>query len=126
MFTRFAKRALVVSAAMSAIVLAASGQAHAANAYLLLSDRDGRQLGTMTHYDAETDRFTVCDTQSEGRNVTGKLYAEGGDTPLLTITDGSDAGCDSKTYDLRAGRTYEMLIYLGGEWEFWRTMKITE
>ncbi|RRS01370.1 hypothetical protein [Glycomyces terrestris] len=126
MFTTFAKRALVVGAAMTAMVLAASGQAQAANAYLILSDRDGRQLGTMTHYDAETDRFTVCDTQSEGRNIIGKLYAEGGDTPLLTITDGSDAGCDSKTYNLRAGRTYEMLVYLSGEWEFWRTMEITE
>lgn len=126
MFSTFAKRALVVCAAMTALVLGASGQAQAANAYLILSDRDGRQLGTMTHYDAETDTFKVCDTQRDGHAVTGVLYRVGGSGNLLEISDGSDAGCNSKSYNIRAGYTYYMDLSWNGNFDIWQRIQITE
>jgi hypothetical protein len=125
-FSRFARRALVVGAAMTAIVIGASGQAQAANAYLILSDRDGRQLGTMTHYDAETDTFKVCDTQRDGHAVTGVLYRVGGSGDLLRISDGSDAGCNSASYDIRSGYTYYMDLSWDGNFDIWHRIQITE
>ncbi len=126
MLSHLAKRALVVCAAVTAIVLGASGQAQAANAYLLLSDRDGRQLGTMTHFDAETDTFRVCDTQSDGHAVTGVLHRVGSNDDLLVIRDGSDAGCNTESYNIREGYTYYMDLSWDGNFDIWTRMRIWE
>jgi hypothetical protein len=98
----------------------------AANAYLLLSDRDGRQLGTMTHFDAETDTFRVCDTQRDGHGVTGLLCRVGGNGNLLEISDGSDAGCNSESYNIRSGYTYYMDLSWDGDFDISQRIRITE
>lgn len=92
MSTKFTQRAMVVCAAVAAIIIGFTPNAQAANAGLILSDRDGRQMGAMTHLDPEPDRFKVCDTQRDGATVTGRVF-DG--TELIGITtDGDDAGCN--------------------------------
>ncbi len=106
--TRFTKRVMIVCAAVVAIVFGFSATAQAANATLILNDVDGRQLGVMTHIDAEPDRFTVCDSQSDARSVTGTISRNG--TTLATITDGSDAGCNVEVVLLENALQYRLTL----------------
>jgi hypothetical protein len=93
---------VVAGAATVGLVLGSAGAASAGDATLFLSDVDGHSLGTMTHLDAETDTFRVCDTRSDARGVTGKLYMyQAGWKLKETEADGSDSGCDSFKYDVR-------------------------
>lgn len=108
MLKGIAKRAVIILAAMTALLIAATGQAQAANSYLILSDIDGHQLGTMTHLDVETDRFKVCDTNSDGSPVTGYLYHD--NKRLFKISDGGDSGCNWKTYNVIVDEVY--VLYL--------------
>ncbi len=128
LLSNFAKRSLAICAALTASFIGSAGQAQAANAYLLLDDRDGRQLGAMTHYDAETDTFKVCDTQREGHSVTGTLWRYGSpkNVLLLKITDGDDAGCNSGKYNIRSGYAYYMQLSYNGNTQIFRNIRIWE
>ncbi|MQM27042.1 hypothetical protein [Glycomyces albidus] len=109
---RIAKRAIVVLAAMTALLIFATGQAQAANTFLILNDIDGNQLGTMTHIDVETDQFKVCDTNSDGASVTGRLYNN--TFVILKVTDGGDAGCNTETFNVKVGEFYTMQLCWNG------------
>ncbi|WBQ05252.1 hypothetical protein [Kribbella sp. CA-293567] len=128
LFSKSTKRALAVCAALTVSFIGSAGPAQAANAYLLLDDRDGRQLGAMTHYDAETDTFKVCDTQREGRSVTGTLWRSGSpkNVLLLTITDDDDAGCNSKRYNIRSGYAYYLQLSYNGSTQIFKNIRIWE
>ncbi|GAB3996971.1 hypothetical protein GCM10029992_18560 [Glycomyces albus] len=112
MVARLVKRSAIVFAAMFALVTFTSGQAHASDAYLILTDSDGRQIGYMVHLDSEPDRIKVCDTQRDGYSVTGRILRDG--SVLATTTDGMDSGCNYVTVDLRQNRLYWMEIWWNG------------
>ncbi|WP_199037475.1 hypothetical protein [Glycomyces salinus] len=109
MLAKFAKRATIVFAAMAALIIAASGQAQAADAYLYYYDLDHTRLGYMVHLDAEPDKIKVCDTYADGYTVSGSIW-EGRTQIGSTVRDGSDAGCNYGTVPLESGHTYEMVL----------------
>lgn len=119
MFMKFTSRALVVCVAAATILFGFSAAAaQAANRTVILSDVDGRQLGYMVHLDAEPDRFKVCDTQNDGATVTGRLFYS--TTLLKWTTDGSDAGCNYFTRDIRSGYEYRMTLCWDGSADWTR------
>jgi hypothetical protein len=112
MFKELTKRAMIVCAAVAVIVFGFSATAQAADAKLLLSDRDGNQLGYMVHLDPEPDRFSVCDTQRDGVLLIGRVFD--GVDQIATITDGDDAGCDTKSVPILAGHDTWMSLCWDG------------
>lgn len=114
MLSKLVRRAVFVIAAMTALLVVTAGQAQAANTYLILSDVDGRQLGAMTHIDAEPDRFKVCDTQRDGDKVTGFIYEYYPEVLLDWVSDGSDSGCNTMKVNLVDGVKYRMYLCWNG------------
>ncbi|MGC4944074.1 hypothetical protein [Kribbella sp. DT2] len=115
MFTRFSKstkRATILCAAASmAIVLGVPATAHADNQTVFLSDLDGRQLGYVSFTDA-TDKVKICDTQNDGYSVTGRVRT--GAIVKVEVSDGIDAGCNTKSVTLIDKRAYLLEIEWNG------------
>jgi hypothetical protein len=115
MFTRFSrstKRATIMCAAATiAIVVGVPATAHADDKTVLLSDIDGRQLGYVSFTDA-TDTIKICDTQNDGYSVTGRIRT--GAIVKVEVSDGSDAGCNTKSVSLINGRAYLLEIEWNG------------
>ncbi|GAB4003817.1 hypothetical protein GCM10029992_47050 [Glycomyces albus] len=124
MLANFVKRAAIVVAAMAALIIATSGQAQAANAYLYIYDLDHTRLGYIVHLDAEPDRIKVCDTYNDGYSVSGAIYE--GRTQLAFTRDGSDAGCNYRTVNLQNGHTYTLVVCWTGSVDDCRSRTITE
>jgi hypothetical protein len=113
MLTKFMKRAVIVCAVLTAIVLGVSGTAQAANKTLVLNDIEGNQLGFMTFQDVEPERFRVCDTRNDGYGVTGRVVRPEG-TATLTVTANSDSpSCGSMIVQMGAGSHYMQLCWNG-------------
>lgn len=106
------KRVLFMCAAAMAIVLGMSGTAQAATEYVYLSDIDGRQLGYTVYLDGSNERLRVCDTQRDGYAVAARITQ--GNNVIATVSDGSDAGCNTKNVSLADGRYYLLKIWWKG------------
>ncbi|MGW1491020.1 hypothetical protein [Streptomyces sp. NBC_00191] len=76
----------------------------------VISLPDGR--GKMTYID-DGDMFEVCDTRADGHGVEGQLVRKGG-TTLITVSDGGDAGCDKKGYNVPNSGEYQMQLWWQG------------
>lgn len=106
------KRGAVVGAAATVMFGVASSPAFAANVGIQLPN--GR--GSMTFID-DGDKFTVCDTKADDHGVTGKvrqLRADGRIVVILTIDDGGDAGCDTKSIDIIGTTPQDMQLCWNG------------
>lgn len=106
-FSRSTKGALVMCVASMAMILGVSGTAQAADARVILSDIDGRQLGYADYLDG-TDRLKVCDTQRDGYGVIARIRNGAG--VIAVVVDDSDAGCNSRAVSLINGGVYVLEI----------------
>ncbi|WP_328880951.1 hypothetical protein [Streptomyces sp. NBC_00299] len=100
--------ALAGAGAVAAVTLAATPAL--ADQNIVITHPDGR--GKMTYID-DGDMFQVCDTKADGAGMTGQLYRNHAET-LLTVTDGGDAGCDKKGYDVPSNGEYQMQLWWNG------------
>jgi hypothetical protein len=87
-----------------------------------LADDDGNvsiahESGTFTFFD-DGDVFKVCDTQTDGVGVVGKILHKGvigGDWEVLNeVDDGGDAGCDKKPVNVELIGNYQLRLYSFG------------
>ncbi|MFJ9041602.1 hypothetical protein ACIRF8_34175 [Streptomyces sp. NPDC102406] len=109
----------VAGAAVAAIVVGVSTPAMAAGAGALDTNKkislpNGR--GTMTYID-DGDMFQVCDTRADGHGVTGQLRNGASGFPtMIEVTDGGDAGCDKKGYNVgnHLDEKYMMWLWWNG------------
>ncbi|MEV3967992.1 hypothetical protein AB0K68_07625 [Streptomyces sp. NPDC050698] len=109
----------IAGAAIAAVVVGASTPAMAAESGVQDTDKkislpDGR--GTMTYID-DGDMFVVCDTRADGHGVTGQLRKNASGFPtMIEVTDGGDAGCDKKGYNVgnHLGEEYSMWLWWDG------------
>lgn len=109
-------RVVIVGGIVVTALAVTSGPAAAANATLTFTGPfDDTLRGAMTHID-DGDKFRVCDANSDGHAVVGRLYEQqvGGSELKLTIDDGGDAGCDYKTYNIAEGKPYVMEVSWNG------------
>ncbi|GAB3951107.1 hypothetical protein GCM10029976_086930 [Kribbella albertanoniae] len=114
MFTKFSrstKRATIMCAAAIAIVVGVPATAHADDETVFLSDIDGRQLGYTKFTDA-TDQIKICDTQRDGHSVTARIRQ--GSTVYVEVSDGSDAGCNTRSVSLVNNDAYMLEIEWNG------------
>ncbi|REE94742.1 hypothetical protein [Thermomonospora umbrina] len=113
-------RAALVGGAVTTVIMAGAGIAQADDTWLILSDRDGRQIGHMVHLDPDPDRFRICDDQRDGYGVTGTVYRWNGVgqtgywQSLESATDGSDAGCDTISVSITNYLHYRMVLCWDG------------
>ncbi|MGW6564486.1 hypothetical protein [Streptomyces sp. NPDC054975] len=67
--------------------------------------------GSMTYID-DGDMFQVCDTKADGHGMVGMV--ENLNHTLITITDGGDAGCDKKGYNVGQMESVRMALSWNG------------
>lgn len=91
-----------LAVALGTVLALGTAPAYAADKDLTLRGR-----GT-AHFKDNGDRFTVCDTNSDGHGVQMSLYRASDRRIMWTITDGGDAGCDGKTYNIVGSTKYFM------------------
>ncbi|MFI9587652.1 hypothetical protein ACIHCQ_38930 [Streptomyces sp. NPDC052236] len=106
-FTRMA----VAGAAVVSVLAVTASQAQAA---VLDTNRTiSNSHGKFTFTD-DGDVFEVCDTKADGYGMTGRLQESGSNDYVLTVTDGGDAGCDKKGYNIGNLREYQMSLSWNG------------
>ncbi|MEU9606675.1 hypothetical protein [Streptomyces sp. NPDC048057] len=91
-----------LAVALGTVLALGTSSAYAADKGIVLNGR-----GT-AHFKDDGDRFSVCDTNADGHGVQMSLYRVSDNRIMWTITDGGDAGCDSKTYDIVGSTQYYM------------------
>ncbi|MFB7091545.1 hypothetical protein [Streptomyces sp. NPDC056296] len=112
---KFVGSIAIASATIAAVVVGVSAPAMAADSSVLETNKkislpSGR--GTMTYID-DGDMFQVCDTRADGYGVTGQLRDDASGWPtLIEVTDGGDAGCDKKGYNVGNGISEDYIMWL--------------
>ncbi|MFJ4878437.1 hypothetical protein ACIP93_24975 [Streptomyces sp. NPDC088745] len=106
-------RAALVAASAAAVFVATATPATAAD--ILVSNKTIRvgDRGSMTFID-DGDMFQVCDTKADGHGVSGRLI-DNQYNEKLYITDGGDAGCDKKGYNIGQFGSYQMQLSWDGD-----------
>ncbi|MFI5801309.1 hypothetical protein [Streptomyces sp. NPDC051561] len=112
-------RIAVAGAAVAAIFAGTASAAQAAEVGTMDTNKTiSNGHGKMTYID-NGDMFQVCDTKADGYGMTGQVIRPGGN-PLLTVTDGGDAGCDKAGYDVGQIWSVQMALVWdgGGDWVY--------
>ncbi|MFE7105354.1 hypothetical protein ACFU98_18380 [Streptomyces sp. NPDC057575] len=109
-------RTAAAGAVIATVFAGTMSTAQAAEAGVLTSNKTisipgGR--GTMTFID-DGDMFQVCDTKADGHGVSGRLIDDSYREKIY-ITDGGDAGCDKKGYDVGQFGSYQMQLSWDGD-----------
>ncbi|CAM5610698.1 hypothetical protein SALBM311S_05966 [Streptomyces alboniger] len=109
-------RIAVAGATMATVFTGTASTAQAAEDAVLDSNKKisipgGR--GTMTFID-DGDVFKVCDTKADGYGVSGRLI-DNNYNEKLYITDGGDADCGKKGYDVGQFGSYQMQLSWDGD-----------
>ncbi|MFF3323019.1 hypothetical protein [Streptomyces sp. NPDC002889] len=102
---------IAITGAAAAAVLTLTASPALADSNKTISYPDGR--GKMTYID-DGDMFQVCDTKADGHGMTGQLVDERL-FPMIVVTDGGDAGCDKKGYDVGNFGSYQMWLSWDGD-----------
>lgn len=111
-FTRIA----VAGAAVAAVLAVTPSPALAAALDTNRTISSSRGKFTFTD---DGDMFEVCDTKADGHGMTGELvqvYSGGANQVRRTITDGGDANCGKKGYNIgnQFNEQYEMWLTWNG------------
>lgn len=106
----------VVAGAAAALIATAAAPAQAdvreSNKTIYLPNGRGKMV-----FIDDGDVFKICDTKADGHGVTGYLYKQGatGD-PIIAFkeSDGGDAGCDKRPYDVGQLANFQMHLFWNG------------
>ncbi|MCN9241803.1 hypothetical protein NGF19_13545 [Streptomyces sp. RY43-2] len=104
-------RAAAMASGVAAMVVATASPAFATNKTVDI----GYGYGTFID---DGDLFKVCDTQKDGKGVYGAVFynsyfTTSGYKRVMTVSDGGDAGCDQKGYDIGNSGTYTFVVCWG-------------
>ncbi|MFE7108581.1 hypothetical protein ACFU98_05160 [Streptomyces sp. NPDC057575] len=115
-FTRIA----AAGAAVAAVFAGTVTTAQAADVGVLDTNKTiSNSHGRMTYID-DGDMFEVCDTKADGYGMTGQVVVATTGNPVLTVTDGGDAGCDKGGYNV--GQLFSVYMAVvwngGGDWVY--------
>lgn len=91
-----------LAVALGTVLALGTSPAYAADKDLTLKGRGA------AYFKDNGDRFTVCDTNSDGHGVQMSLYRVSDRRLMWTITDGGDAWCDGRTYNIVGSTKYFM------------------